>query len=456
MTDLSWIDCGACGQRYASFMSACPGCGAENLLPATTTAAAAFTPSPAATTTAVAPAPPPAGRNGKNAAGRLAVAAGVAAITILAAVLLVPALGSIATEILVTGEDQERFPVLKILQPQAQKPRAVPHEELVARALELINADRAGFGLQPVALSENQAAQAHAEDVFENKQISHWMSNGEKPYMTYTRYGGQGSVHQNVAIAGFGPAQYDRCVARQDDCETIEPAETVEQLQYEMMYLDEECCGNGHRNNILDPHHTHVSIGLVYDEYYLAFVQNFENRYGLEFSVDGGMVRLAGALEASSSPADAGRLEQIDVFYDRLPAPGDYESNKLMLSYSSGELVASVAEPLAPGFYYKQPEDGRYAVVEADRWVMGGESSGSGGGSGTIDVEFHLAGVTEARGDGVYTLYAIFSSGEGGGDGEGAPAGQGEKQDSGDGRFQATSYSIFVQSGGTSEGTPES
>jgi uncharacterized protein YkwD len=67
-------------------------------------------------------------------------------------------------------------------------------------ALQNINEDRAKFSLLPVKPSKNGAAQVHAEDILKTEQISHWMTNGEKPYMTYTRYNGLGYVAQNIVI----------------------------------------------------------------------------------------------------------------------------------------------------------------------------------------------------------------------------------------------------------------
>jgi len=112
---------------------------------------------------------------------RVGLIAIVAVVVIAAVVLfmLAPALTGILA--------QQDNPVITILQPRGQDPKTVAREELVQRALDLINKDRADFGLPPVELSSNQAAQAHAEDVFSTKKISHWMTNGEKPYMTYTR-----------------------------------------------------------------------------------------------------------------------------------------------------------------------------------------------------------------------------------------------------------------------------
>jgi uncharacterized protein YkwD len=342
----------------------------------------------------------------KSSAGKIAGAAVVVAIVAVALFMFAPTMLGVITQ-----QDGGNNPAFTILQPQNQETITVPREELVQHALDLINKDRADFGLPPVKLSSNQAAQAHAEDVFKTKRISHWMTNGEKPYMTYTRYGGEGSVQQNVAIAGFSPEQYEECRTNiLLDCEKIEPLSTIEELEYEMIYKDKECCNDGHRDNILDLRHTHVSIGIVYDRYYLAFVENFENNYGLDVSVNNGQVRVSGQLLK-------GELEQISIYYDEMPTPAIYEQNKYLLSYSAGELVAAVVEPLPPGFYYEKPDG--FTLIEANRWEEGDDTA--------VDVMFNLASVVKKE-DGVYTLFAVVKDGED--------------------TFKATSYSIFVDSDG--------
>lgn len=284
----------------------------------------------------------------------------------------------------------------------------MPREELVQHVLNRINKDRADFGLLPVELSSNQAAQIHAEDVFGTRQISHWMTNGEKPYMTYTQYDGEGSVQQNVAIAGFSPEQYDQCVTNVlVKCEEIEPLSTIDQLQYEMMYNDKECCNDGHKNNILNPRHTHVSIGIVYDQYYLALVQNFENNYGLDVDVeDSSEIEISGTLLE-------GQLDHIAIYYDEMPTRAAYEQNKDLLSYSAGELVAVIVKPLPPGYYYESLEG--YDIIEADRWIEQSDS---------VNIGFDLADAVEE--DGAYTLFALVKDGEE--------------------VFDVTSYSVFVNS----------
>ena len=284
----------------------------------------------------------------------------------------------------------------------------MPREELVQHVLNRINKDRADFGLLPVELSSNQAAQIHAEDVFGTRHISHWMTNGEKPYMTYTQYDGEGSVQQNVAIAGFSPEQYDQCVTNVlVKCEEIEPLSTIDQLQYEMMYNDKECCNDGHKDNVLNPRHTHVSIGIVYDQYYLALVQNFENNYGLDVDVeDSSEIEISGTLLE-------GQLDHIAIYYDEMPTRAAYEQNKDLLSYSAGELVAVIVKPLPPGYYYESLEG--YDIIEADRWIEQSDS---------VNIGFDLADAVEE--DGAYTLFALVKDGEE--------------------VFDVTSYSVFVNS----------
>jgi uncharacterized protein YkwD len=336
----------------------------------------------------------------KSAAGKVATSIVVAIVVISVIILLAPTLSNFIIQ-------QKDNPAITILQPTSQLPRTVPREELVQYVLDRVNKDRTDMGLLPVKLSSNEAAQMQAEDVFRTKQISHWTTNGEKPYMTYTQYNGEGSVQQNVAIAGFSPEQYEQCVINiLVECEKIEPLSTIEQLQNEMMYNDKECCNDGHRNNILDPHHTHVSIGIVYDQYYLAFVQNFENNYGLNVDVENSEIEVSGTLLD-------GQLDHIAIYYDEMPTQEVYEQNKDLLSYSAGELVAMVVKPLPQDYYYESPQG--YNLIEANRWDMQ---------RGSINVTFDLADAVDK--DGAYTLFAQVKDGNE--------------------MFDVTSYSVFVNS----------
>jgi hypothetical protein len=173
-----------------------------------------------------------------------------------------------------------------------------------------------------------------------------------------------------------------------------------------MMYNDKDCCNDGHRNNILDPHHTHVSIGIVYDQYYLTLVQNFENNYGLDVDAEDSEIEISGTLLD-------GQLDQIAIYYDEMPSRAIYEQNKNLLSYSAGELVAVIVKPLPPGYYYESLQG--YNLIQADRWTMQ---------SDTVNVMFDLADAVDE--DGSYTMFALVKDGEE--------------------MFDVTSYSVFVNS----------
>jgi uncharacterized protein YkwD len=368
-----------CGYRYESFLSACPRCGVANN----------FVSVPALPS-----------RKNKTATSKVVTGIVVAVVAIAIILLLAPSLANFVIQ-------HKDSPAITILQPASQQPKTMPHEEIVQHALEQINKDRAEFGLLPVELSSNEAAQAHAEDIFRTKQISHWNTKGEKPYMIYTEYGGKGSMQQNIAIAGFSAQEYEQCRTNiLVDCEKIEALPTIDELQHEMVYNDKECCDDGHRNNILDPHHTHVSIGIVYDEYYLVLVENFENNYGLNVGAENSEIRISGTLLD-------GELDYIGIYYDEMPTREVYEQNKQLMSYSTGELIAMVVKPLPPGYYYKSLES--YNLIEANRWAVQGNS---------VNVMFDLADAVEK--DGVYTLFTVVKDGEE--------------------MFDVTSYSVFVNS----------
>jgi len=73
------------------------------------------------------------------------------------------------------------------------------NNQLVQFALEQVNDDREKHGVPPVNLGNNSAAQKHADDSLEFDYFSHWNSEGVKPYVTYTLFGGRGNVAENIS-----------------------------------------------------------------------------------------------------------------------------------------------------------------------------------------------------------------------------------------------------------------
>lgn len=279
------------------------------------------------------------------------------------------------------------------------------NDELVQYALEKINEDRQKNNLNPVLLSYNSAAQIHAEDVLKQRKISHWMSNGEKPYMTFTRLGGTGAVSQNVGFSGF--ADPEECTNYNVICEKIDPFDSIKQSEYSMMYDDAQS-NWGHRDNILQPYHTHVSLGIAYDDYTFVFVQNFEDNY----LVSNSPISITGNYVSINSDLKSGSIQNIGIFYDSLPTPELYLQHRNDGYYEMRNNMAVVVQPPPPNSHYYQPSE--YKLIEADRWNTSGNS---------VLIDFDLSSVLTIPG--VYTVGVWVNE-----DGE---------------SFLVTNYSIFYK-----------
>lgn len=273
---------------------------------------------------------------------------------------------------------------------QANSPEQASANNLKSFALGLINVDRAKFGLEPVKLSNNTAAQVHAEDVLKTRTISHWMTNGEKPYMTYSRLGGVGDVAQNVAYNGYSDNSIIECKAGLAVCAATNPKEDIERAENQMMY-DDAASNWGHRDNILDQYHTDVSIGIAYDQYTFVMVQNFENKY-INFTSDIQPGKQNMSLVGELPKGDS--VSSISIYYDPLPTNEVYQTNKDRGSYGMGEEVGGVAPP---GSFYEG-----ITTVSASTWTQKGN---------TIDIEFNLSPVISK--DGVYTALLWLDNPEG-------------------------------------------
>lgn len=257
--------------------------------------------------------------------------------------------------------------------------------ELKEYALALINKDRADHGVGPVRLGDNAAAQAHAQDMVDNFYIAHWDSGGMKPYVRYTQAGGQGAISENAAYSGPTDSNDRRNFVG------LDPKETIRKLEYSMMYED-EASDWGHRDNIIDPVHQFVNIGIAFTSTRLGFIQHFEETF-LTFpalpSLTNGTLTVSASLDASID-----KISSIDIYFDSTPLP---LTNKELMAkphfYRVGEQTEPIAHVVPPapfGFRYSNlgPE-----VVIAEKW-----SSRDGKFSMSADVSKRLLG------PGVYTL----------------------------------------------------
>jgi len=245
------------------------------------------------------------------------------------------------------------------------------HEELVNYALILINNDRQLNGLENVTLSNVNSGQVHADNMLKNNFVSHWDLNGYKPHMRYTLSGGQGSVSENVAwkySSGF-----------------IDPKETLEDLQWSMMYDDADS-NWGHKNNILTPFHNKVSIGISYNDNYLYFVQDFENDY-VEWdtlTVSNNEVIMKGTILRQGLS-----IKHVDIYYDN-PVPLTVEQLMNPPFQSGYDMGTFVGMALPSGW-----EAVGGITLPAQVWTQTGQN---------FEIKFTLSTAQSSYGKGIYTL----------------------------------------------------
>ena len=139
--------------------------------------------------------------------------------------------------------------------------RNLPEKQLL---LDLINQERTRAGAPPVTLGNSPVPQKHAEDMLENCFISHWGTDGLKPYMRHSLAG---------SLAPNGENVYSRNECGHVDTWfiwTTNIEDTIRQAN-DGLYKSP-----GHRLTMLDPTYTTVNIGLAWNWTTFKLVQHFE------------------------------------------------------------------------------------------------------------------------------------------------------------------------------------
>ena len=111
-----------------------------------------------------------------------------------------------------------------------------------------------------------QVADQHALDMVTGKFLSHWGTDGRKPYHRYCRAGGFHAVQENVSAAGYLEARNLKYIGL-----------TLAQMH---MRMHEEFPPNdGHRRTILAPQHTHAGFGIALADDDLRLVELYVGKH---------------------------------------------------------------------------------------------------------------------------------------------------------------------------------
>ena len=155
--------------------------------------------------------------------------------------------------------------------------------------LDLINKARVQTGVPPVAMGTNNVAQIQVDQLLEDCVMSHWGTDGPKPYMRYSLAGGFQTNAENV-LSHNECGLADTLLSWNDD--------SMEMVADSVVGLLES---PGHRETMLSPEYRKVNIGLAWDRNVFKAVLHFEGDY-VEFDVppviDDGVLELDGKLTA--------------------------------------------------------------------------------------------------------------------------------------------------------------
>lgn len=139
---------------------------------------------------------------------------------------------------------------------------------LRTHVLKLINRDRQLYSLPPVQLDLAASAlgDAYCVEQIRTGTNGHYGTDGQSPYMRYSFGGGNDGVSENAAAWSATYAFSERALYEM-------ARRSQDAMMAEMPPKD------GHKKTILDPHATHVGIGLAWERGEFRLVHEFIRRY---------------------------------------------------------------------------------------------------------------------------------------------------------------------------------
>ena len=189
--------------------------------------------------------------------------------------------------------------------------------------LKLVNSERAAAGMNNLQLDELacRVANDHATDMVKGDFLSHWGSDGLKPYQRYSFAGGIDGLKENVS--------------RQATSSLLLPTGVLSDLHdmHTKMH-GEKPPYDGHRQAIMTPQNTHVGFGIALKGRSLKLSEMYLARY-LELSPfpqtakRKATVSLTGKLLSTKYS-----LYEVDIFYEPPPEIPDAAWLHLPQSYS--------------------------------------------------------------------------------------------------------------------------
>jgi hypothetical protein len=223
--------------------------------------------------------------------------------------------------------------------------------------LKQVNAERAHAGLRQLQLDElaSRVANEHARDMVQRDFLSHWGSDGRKPYHRYSFAGGTDALQENVSSA--------------QNIRSVTPDGVVRDLYaMHLSMISEVPPNDGHRKTILSPPLTHVGFGIAMQGHNLRLDELYLSRY-VELEPIPRQVKPKATVTMRGRILNPQHvLTGADVFFEPLPSPPDIEWLRQARSYGLPRVYEPMLPRLPAPYFYPDGSTGSIELKSSGRF----------------------------------------------------------------------------------------
>ena len=218
--------------------------------------------------------------------------------------------------------------------------------------LRMVNEERSQAGLGKLELDELacSVAREHAQDMAKGEFLSHWGSDGRKPYHRYSFAGGTDAVQENASSA--------------DNIQSLAPTGVLKDLHdMHLSMLNEKPPNDGHRRTILFPVHTHVGFGIALQGFHLRLAELYVAKYVRVDPIPQRVKPKQSVLFSGRVLNPENELAGVDVYYEPLPTPPQIEWLRVARSYGMPDERESFQPRLPAGLLYTDGTKGEIEML---------------------------------------------------------------------------------------------
>lgn len=252
---------------------------------------------------------------------------------------------------------------------RAASPYAGRSHDAKAALLARINADRAAAGVPAVEvdLVAAEAGDAFCLDAARTGVLGHWDLAGRAPYDRFADAGGVDWSGENFS----GTSRRGESIRKDELVGLL--------LEAHGGMMAEKPPDDGHRRAILDPHWTHVGIGVALEGGEFRMTEEFTRHAAVWVEAPASRVRAGRTVPVNVQLPKGWKLAAVEVAHEKFPRPLTAKEIRKRSSYEYPKGAQRLLPRLTPGFRYSDGSTGE--VTTSDGLVRAKIALLSGAGS---------------------------------------------------------------------------